>query len=302
MVLAQWHIALANSLGDPVVYRPTAGSSKDDQLQGNVRYSAANRESYLQRAMAKIQSDALIAVAERSRSFQTRTLQAWFPTSTVSVVESAEDNETMTFLNFFRLPDALYLYSVAMRFPSFSAPLQGHLMGAIPPLVPGLSQNLVTGQFGHFTGGVAVPILATDEAYRRTTTRGISDQSPYCYMVNGGLLNNNDPTVYVVAQKYYEYLYAYMSSTPDSQYWWGEDLWLVFEATYLPKAPDLSKLILEDNVAFEPMYVDAILRYASLYGQLDSQEVGGADNAVQLLYKPHFALQPEMPGGQYGNI
>ena len=290
MRLAEWHTALANSLGDPVVYRPTAGPSKDDQLQGNVRYSAANRESYLQRAMAKIQSDALVAVAERSRSFQTRTLQTWFPTSTIVVHESAEDNNKLSFLNYFMLKDALYVYSVAMRFPSFSAPLQGHLMGTV-------------NDYGHFAGGVSVPILTTDEAYRRSATRGISDQSPYCYTVT--VNNNNDVStvVYVMAQKYYEYLYAYFTSTPeDSKFWWGEDLWLVYEATYLPKAPDLSKLLLTDEVMFEQMYLDSVLRYASLYGQLDSQEVGGADNAVQLLYKPHFVLQPEMPGGQYGSI
>lgn len=287
MTLAEWHIALANSLGDPVVYRPAAGASKDAQLVGNVRYSAANRESYLQRAMAKIHSDAISVLGERTRSFQVRTLQSWFPTSTAARAEAATDSNKLSFLGFFGLDHALYVYSLSMRFPTFAAPLQGHLMGHALP-------------FNHFTGGVSVPILPSDEAYRRATSRGITDSSPYAYITN----NDDQTVVYVMAQRYYEHLLAYLTSSVDSKYWWEEELWLVFEVTYLPKAPNLATLILPNVVMFEPfLYDDAILRYATLYGQIDSQEANAAEGASQLLYRPHFVLQPDVPnGGGYGNL
>jgi hypothetical protein len=284
MTLAEWHIALANSLGDPVVYDAT-GSTKDAQLIGNVRYSAANRESYLQRAMAKIHSDALAVLAERSRSFQVRTLQTWFPTSTTAKAESASDSNKLSYLNFFGIDDALFIYSLSMRSPSFAAPLQGHLMGHVIP-------------YSHFTGGVSVPILPSDEAYRRANTRGISDSSPYAYITR----NNDQTIVYVMAQKYYEHLMAYLNSTVDAEYWWGEELWLIFEVTYLPKAPVLSTLRLTDNVWFESIYDDAVLKYATLHGQIDSQEANASEGASQLLYRPHFTLQPDIQGGQYGNL
>ena len=284
MKLFEWHIALANSLGDPIVYRQSA-SSKEDQLVGNVRYSAANRESYLQRAMAKIHSDALAVIADRSRTYQIRLLQTWFPTSTFSKVESATDSDNLLFLNFLMLEDALFIYSLAMRFPSFAAPLQGHLMGAI-------------GSYQHFAGGVNVPILASDEAYKRATTRGISDGSPYSYVTT----DKGRPVIYVMAQQYYEHLFTHLDSNQEG-HWWEEDLWLVYEVTYLPKAPDLTKLRLDEEVLFEPrFYDDAVLKYATLYGQLDSQEIGMSDVAAQLLFKPHFTLQPDMQGAQYGNL
>jgi len=293
MKLFEWHIALANSLGDPVVYDAT-GTTRDAQLVGNVRYSAANRESYLQRAMAKIHSDALAAIAERSRSQQVKILQSWFPTSTVAMTETADDNNRQTFLQFFSLPNALYVYSLAMRFPSFSAPLQGYIMGNIIP-------------YNHFAAGVSVPILPTDEAYRKVATRGIGDESPYAYVTrNTSTATTQDPelVVYIMAQHYYEYLAKYANYPPTpTPYWWQEDLWLVFEVTFLPKAPNLNLLPLTDVVQFEPFfYDDAIIRYATMYGQMDSQEISATDNAVQLLFKPHFVLEPNMPGGNYGGL
>lgn len=282
MFLSELHIALANSLGDPVVYVPT-GPTKDQQFTGNVRYSAANRESYLQRAMQKIMSDALAAVADRSRAMQVRVLQTWFPTSTALLVNGNTLPATPDYL--VQIPNLQYLYSVAVKFPGFSGPKEGYIYGA------------AAAQFGHFMAGVSVPVLSSADAIKRAASRGHTDKAPYAYVI-GYMPPNmtpNNTLVHVIASRYLDTVLAMTQGV----HWAQSEPWMQYEITYLPKVPDLNLFIASQAIPFEEMYWNDVLRYASLYGMLDSQEIDPVNGAAAQLQQKHFVLTPDM-GQQNG--
>ena len=275
MILRDLHIALANSLGDPVVYNAT-GSTKDDQLTGNVRYSAASRESYLYRAMSKIVSDAFSVIGDRTLGMQHRILQTWFPTSTKMIMDKTGDAQGLNFV--IMVPDLLFPYSLAIRFPGFAGPGEGHLYGP------------EADTFGHILGGVNVTIMTSSDAYNRTTSRGLTDKSAYAYVAgyNQFSIGRKATYLHVMASQYLTPLVQRFKGT----HWWNEKEWMQYEFTYLPQIPILTGKSLDDAIEFEEMYYGDIVKYATLYGLIDSQEIEPVKGAAEVLYAKHFTLLP----------
>jgi hypothetical protein len=266
MLLLDLHLQLAASIGDPVSYNPS-GITREDKLTGAVRYSSFLRDSYLKRAMTKIHQDALIAVSRKDREEQARRMSMWFPTSTKLIFGQLIMRDVTPF---FVVPDLLYPYALSLKFKYFAPFLRGLLAG---PVV----------NRGHYVGGINVPILDSRDLYWRATKHTAMSNEPLAQILgynetfkdaDGNSIKGT--FVHFVSNYFTSELTALIADSANGEYPVG------YELTYLPQTPNLTTIDLEDDVKFENMYEGHIIRYATYYALLDSEDVTHREVAALL--------------------
>lgn len=253
MIVWSLHDSLARSIGDPLIKNDGNNYIQLDAinvvpLPDGVRYTHAIRCHYLNKAMKAIQREALNNVVALSRYRASVILQRLFPSMTVKYVINIDGLGVQP-------ADQLFIYHVLLA--------SKNIFPAREEIRP-----------NQFVAGVL-----DDRTVRNIP---ILDEVTALYVgAKGGSIRPD--------------LVAYTSSYQGME-WLGligkeiEDLInestvnpVDLEISYLPEAPDISKLLPNDNLNFESTWESLLLSKAIMYAQMDSGELGASYQAIPFL-------------------
>lgn len=271
MRLYELHMALAGSIGDPVSYIPT-GITKDEQFEGAVRYSAFMRDSYLKRAMSKIYSDVVMALTKHNGEVRAERLSTFFPTSTKLLFGNIIMGSPTPYV---MVPDLFYAYGLMLRFKYFAPFLRGYMHGSIGP---------TSTSDMHYIGGINVPIVNSQELASKAGRHTVQSNEPLAHIIgyNQSVPNVGQGTFIHFVSNNFTTEMANMIANHGQQS-------VAYELTYLPQAPDTHTLAHDDEVMFEQSYIGEIIRYATYFALVDSEDMTQTE-AAQLLNTNRFNL------------
>lgn len=273
MRLYELHLTLAASIGDPVRYN-SSGVTKEDRFVGAVRYSAFNRDSYLKRAMSKIYADALSILARLSKNERANRLSVFFPTSTKLVFGNVFQGQPSPYI---LIPDLYYAYSLMLKFKYFAPFLRGHVHGPV---------GVTLDSDGHYIGGVNVPIVDSRELYQKQGRHTVQSNEPLAHVIgyNQAVPSGSNPKGTFIQFVSNNFISDMTAMIVDN----GEQA-VAYEIAYLATVPDLHSLDTEEYVDFEETYLHEILRYATYFALLDSEDMTQVEVA-ELLQQNRFHL------------
>lgn len=261
MTVSELHIALANSLGDYIIYNPS-GSSRLLQLPNGVRYSTALRDSYLTRAMRTIQEKAFKMLVNHTSQDISLILNRVFPIQVI--LYSTSFGSTVSNISIIlpsNMPDFIHCYGLLARptniSPTNPVSLTPYLTGNIRGL-NGTNPN----SNEHVISDVSfIPIVDFIGGIARRGGNKLNGISNYAYIRNNKIID-------VIIGKW-----SVRSRLINS---------IAFDLYYFPVAQDVSTLAPTANVLFEDMYFQDIIRIASLYANADSQQPDAFQTIIAL--------------------